>query len=148
LPQAMSCDLHRNIDRYAFVGNMRGEFMFDVERMASQFGGQLPELLNASFEYMERVGAGKKNNIEARGLRPGECSPVLHRASGEERSQANVDRLRTTGIDARMVTPDAERRTVMSYEVKQCATKCDHKRDDVIFTLFICLDNYFHFFWV
>ena len=36
--------------------------MHDVERMASQFGGQLPALLNASFGYMERVGDGRGND--------------------------------------------------------------------------------------
>ena len=61
LPQAIACDLRRNIDKYAFVGNMGEDFMFDVERMANQFGGPLPELLNASFGYVEHVRTGKRN---------------------------------------------------------------------------------------
>jgi hypothetical protein len=32
---------------------MGEEFLFDVKRMASQFSDRLPELLNASFGYME-----------------------------------------------------------------------------------------------
>lgn len=63
LPQAIVCNLHQNIDRYAFVGNMGQDFMFEIERMANQFGGPLPDLLNASFGYVEQVRAGKKNNI-------------------------------------------------------------------------------------
>ncbi len=35
--------------------------MFDIERMANQFGGTLPELLNASFGFMEYVQSGKRN---------------------------------------------------------------------------------------
>ncbi len=35
--------------------------MFDIERMANQFGGPLPELLNASFGYVEHVRTGKRN---------------------------------------------------------------------------------------
>ncbi|KAL3812155.1 hypothetical protein ACHAXA_001862 [Cyclostephanos tholiformis] len=59
--QAIACDLRRNIHRCAFVGNMGEDFMFDIERMANQFGGTLPELLNASFGYMEYVQSRKRN---------------------------------------------------------------------------------------
>ena len=61
LPQAIACDLHRNIGSYAFVGNMGQDFMLEVERMAKQFGGPLPELLNATFGYVKHVKAGEKN---------------------------------------------------------------------------------------
>ena len=35
--------------------------MYDLQRMATQFGNQLPEVLNSSFGYMEHVQSGKKN---------------------------------------------------------------------------------------
>lgn len=57
----MACDLYRKVDTYDFVGKMGTDFMYDLERMAKQFGGQLPEVLNASFNYMEQVKLGKKN---------------------------------------------------------------------------------------
>ena len=40
---------------------MGQNFMFDLEKMANQFGGQLPSVLNDSFAYQEHVAAGKKN---------------------------------------------------------------------------------------
>ena len=55
VPQALHCDLYRNIDKYHFVGTMGPDFYFDLERMANQFGGQLPEILNTTFEYMDHV---------------------------------------------------------------------------------------------
>jgi hypothetical protein len=61
VPQAIVCNLHQNIGSYTFVGNMGQDFMFEIERMANQFGGPLPELLNASFGYVGQVKAGKKN---------------------------------------------------------------------------------------
>lgn len=61
VPQAIACDLHRDIGRFDFVGNMGQDFMFDLERMADKFGGPLPEILNTTFGYMEHVGSGKKN---------------------------------------------------------------------------------------
>lgn len=64
VPQAMFCDLHRNIDKYDFVGNMGKEFYFNLDRMATQFGGQLPEILNSTFGYMDHV---KNDNHENTG---------------------------------------------------------------------------------
>ena len=61
VPQAIACDLHRDIDKYDFVGKMGTDFMFELERMANQFQGQLPEVLNSSFGYMDKVKTGKKN---------------------------------------------------------------------------------------
>lgn len=61
MPQAIACDLHRRIDEFDFVGLMGTDFMYDLERMANQFGGPLPQILNSSFGYMEHVKAGKKN---------------------------------------------------------------------------------------
>ena len=61
VPQAIACDLYRKLDTYDFVGKMGTEFMFELERMATQFGGQLPEVLNKSFAYQERVKEGKVN---------------------------------------------------------------------------------------
>ncbi|KAL7492431.1 hypothetical protein ACHAWT_001579, partial [Skeletonema menzelii] len=71
VPQAMFCDLHRNIDKYDFVGNMGKDFYFDLDRMGTKYGGQLPEVLNSTFGYMDHVmsgnheNTGKKNNAHA-----------------------------------------------------------------------------------
>ncbi|EJK74711.1 hypothetical protein THAOC_03599 [Thalassiosira oceanica] len=61
VPQAIACDLYRKLDTYDFVGKMGTDFMFELDRMATQFGGQLPEVLNKSFAYKEHVKAGKVN---------------------------------------------------------------------------------------
>lgn len=61
VPQAIFCDLHRNIDKFDFVGKMGEDFMFDLEKMAIQFGGPLPQALNSSFNYLEHVDLGTKN---------------------------------------------------------------------------------------
>lgn len=69
VPQALVCDLHRDIGNYDFVGHMGENFMFEIERMTGQFGGQLPEALNETFGYMEHVRLGMKttgkNNAHA-----------------------------------------------------------------------------------
>ena len=68
VPQAIACDLHRTIDEYDFIGKMGEDFMSDLERMADQFGGRLPEVLNASFAYLDHVGTkntGKEMNRHA-----------------------------------------------------------------------------------
>jgi len=36
--------------------------MFELDRMARQFGGKLPEVLNKSFAYKEHIEAGLVNN--------------------------------------------------------------------------------------
>ena len=41
---------------------MGKEFMFELDRMAKQFGGKLPEVLNTNFNYMEHVKMGATNN--------------------------------------------------------------------------------------
>mmetsp|Transcript_1660 Transcript_1660/g.3676 ORF Transcript_1660/g.3676 Transcript_1660/m.3676 type:complete len:421 (-) Transcript_1660:445-1707(-) len=61
IPQAIVCDLHRNIDKYDFVGNMGENFMSDLERMANQFGDQLPRVLNETFGYKTKANLEKKN---------------------------------------------------------------------------------------
>jgi len=67
VPQAMFCDLHRNIDKYDFVGNMGKDFYFDLNRMANQFGGQLPEILNSTFGYKDHVMIGNHENTGKQG---------------------------------------------------------------------------------
>jgi len=67
IPQAMVCDLHSSIHTYDFVGNMGKEFMNDLDRMATTFGGRLPRILNESFNYQtllkeEKENLGKDNN--------------------------------------------------------------------------------------
>ena len=61
VPQAFSCDLYRKLDTFDFVGKMDRNFMFDLNRMADQFGGRLPEVLNKSFGYVEHVANHKVN---------------------------------------------------------------------------------------
>jgi len=61
IPQAIVCDLYRNIDKYDFVGNMGENFMSDLERMANQFGDQLPRVLNETFGYKTKANLEKKN---------------------------------------------------------------------------------------
>ena len=41
---------------------MGGDFHFDLDRMATQFGGQIPEVLNGTFGYMDNVKNGNHNN--------------------------------------------------------------------------------------
>jgi len=67
VPQALHCDLHRSIYKYDFVGNMGKDFYFDLDRMATQFGGQLPEILNSTFEYMDHVKSGNHENTGKQG---------------------------------------------------------------------------------
>ena len=62
IPQAIACDLHRDIGNFDFVGKMGTDFAFELDRMARQFGGQLPEVLNKSFAYKEHIEAGLVNN--------------------------------------------------------------------------------------
>lgn len=62
IPQAIACDLHRRIDEFSFVGNMGEDFMFELERMADQFGGgPLADVMNSTFNYLEFVKLQKKN---------------------------------------------------------------------------------------
>ncbi|KAL7426836.1 hypothetical protein ACHAXH_000477, partial [Discostella pseudostelligera] len=62
IPQAIACDLHRRFDEFSFVGNMGEDFMFELERMADQFGGgPLADVVNSTFNYMEFVKLQKKN---------------------------------------------------------------------------------------
>lgn len=68
VPQAIVCDLHRDIDSFEFVGNMGQDFMFDLEKMAIQYGGPLPEILNSTFGYMEHVQSGKRNTGKDRDI--------------------------------------------------------------------------------
>ena len=63
LPHAIVCNLHQNIERYTFMGNMGWDSIFKIKRVVNQFGSPLPDLLNASFGYVEQVRVGKKNNI-------------------------------------------------------------------------------------
>jgi hypothetical protein len=67
VPQAMFCDLHRNIKNYDFVGNMGKDFYFDLDRMANQFGGQLPNVLNNTFGYGDHVKSGNHENTGKQG---------------------------------------------------------------------------------
>ena len=61
VPQAFACDLYRNVKQYDFVGNMGKDFMLDLQRMANQFGGVLPQVLNASFGYQLYTSIGTKH---------------------------------------------------------------------------------------
>lgn len=55
-PQAFACDLYRNIHQYNFVGKMDSQFMMDIDRMASHFGGgELAVALNKAFDYQRLV---------------------------------------------------------------------------------------------
>ena len=67
VPQALHCDLHRSIDKYDFVGNMGKDFYFELDRMANQFGGQLPAILNSTFEYMVHMKSGNHENTGKHG---------------------------------------------------------------------------------
>jgi hypothetical protein len=62
VPQALYCDLYRNINNYAFVGNMGKDFLADVERMANQFQGRMPAQLDKSFGYVDAVKQMQFNN--------------------------------------------------------------------------------------
>lgn len=61
VPQAIICDLRRTIDSYDFVGEMGTDFMLELERMANQFGGPLPEILDEQFGYVDHVKNHKVN---------------------------------------------------------------------------------------
>ena len=41
----------RSIQNYDFVGNMDSNFMSDLNRIATQFGGPFPNLLDSIFNY-------------------------------------------------------------------------------------------------
>jgi|EP00970_Alexandrium_tamarense_P008445 hypothetical protein len=62
VPMAITCDLHRRIHEFDFVGNMGKEFMVDLERMAGQFGGKLPQALDSTFGYVAKIEENKLNN--------------------------------------------------------------------------------------
>jgi len=59
-PQALTCDLYRNIDEYD-VYKMGTNFMSELDRMANKYGGELPRILNDTFQYQSKLGGG--NNI-------------------------------------------------------------------------------------
>ena len=76
VPQALHCDLYRNIDKYHFVGTMGPDFYFDLERMANQFGGQSPEILNSTFGYMDHVKNDNHENTGKQGSRHAMHTPA------------------------------------------------------------------------
>lgn len=55
VPQAIFCDLYRNIDTYDFVGVMGKQFMSELDRMANRYGGMLPEVLENAFQYQSKL---------------------------------------------------------------------------------------------
>ena len=133
LPQAIVCNLHQNIDRYTFVGNMGQEFMFEIERMANQFGAPLPDLLNASFGYVERVRAGEKDNIGED--KSGRATYAPWKVEQFYTAQTVRRGLELMSIDysgiegPRMGSADVERRCALSFFVcvriiVPCATCC------------------------
>jgi len=66
LPQAIYCDLHREYDRYDFVGLMDTDFYFHIENMATKYGEPLATILNQTFDYRQFTasrGVGKHDNI-------------------------------------------------------------------------------------
>ncbi|KAL7522447.1 hypothetical protein ACHAWX_007130 [Stephanocyclus meneghinianus] len=54
VPQAIFCDLYRNIDNYD-VYFMGKSFMSELDRMASRYGGLLLQSLNDAFQYKSHV---------------------------------------------------------------------------------------------
>ena len=62
IPQALYCDLYRNINEFAFVGNMGSEFMTDLDKMAKKFGGKLPPQLDKTFGYVKAIETNQLNN--------------------------------------------------------------------------------------
>ena len=54
VPQAIFCDLYRNINNYD-VYMMGKDFMWELNRMANQYGGLLPKVLNDTFQYQSKL---------------------------------------------------------------------------------------------
>ena len=55
VPQAFTCDLYRTIDTYDFVGLMGKTFMSELNRMATRYGGLLPNVLEDAFHYRTKL---------------------------------------------------------------------------------------------
>jgi hypothetical protein len=55
VPQAFTCDLYRTIDTYDFVGIMGKTFMSELDRMATRYGGLLPNVLEDAFHYQTKL---------------------------------------------------------------------------------------------
>ena len=55
VPQAFTCDLYRTIDTYDFVGIMGKRFMSELNRMATRYGGILPNVLDDAFHYRTKL---------------------------------------------------------------------------------------------
>ena len=55
VPQAFACDLYRTIDTYDFVGMMGKTFMSELDRMATRYGGILPNVLEDAFHYRTKL---------------------------------------------------------------------------------------------
>jgi hypothetical protein len=55
VPQAFTCDLYRTIDTYDFVGIMGKTFMSELNRMATRYGGILPNVLDDAFHYRTKL---------------------------------------------------------------------------------------------
>merc|ERR1719253_1342715 len=51
VPQALFCDLYRDIGTYDFVGVMGRSFPSELGRMADRYGGRLPAVLDDVFRY-------------------------------------------------------------------------------------------------
>lgn len=62
VPQAIFCDLYRKVNQFEFVGNMGANFMNDLNRMATRFGGKLPDVLNQTFKYQLFVNGAEHVN--------------------------------------------------------------------------------------
>ena len=56
-PQALTCDLYRNIDKYD-VYQMGIDFMSDLDCMANKYGDSLPRVLNDTFNYQSKLNDG------------------------------------------------------------------------------------------
>ena len=54
VPQAIFCDLYRNIDNYD-VYKMGTDFMSELDRMANKYGGMLPQILDDTFQYQSKL---------------------------------------------------------------------------------------------
>ena len=54
VPQAIFCDLYRNIDNYD-VYKMGTDFMPELDRMANKYGGMLPQILDDTFQYQSKL---------------------------------------------------------------------------------------------
>mmetsp|Transcript_43297 Transcript_43297/g.73855 ORF Transcript_43297/g.73855 Transcript_43297/m.73855 type:complete len:144 (+) Transcript_43297:2-433(+) len=76
VPQALFCDLYRTIQDYDFVGYMGKDFMYELERMVTRYGGLLPTALEEYFRYqsklanesgavVENVGSDKQHGTKA-----------------------------------------------------------------------------------